>query len=71
MRRKKNEELNKEMSKYHRLDPERFTAQQEAIKQSFDACNRWVDNLFVVTSHIKKKNPALSDDQLGQQFEVL
>ena len=32
--RKRNDELTKEMSKYHRLDPDRFTLHQEAIKQA-------------------------------------
>lgn len=69
--RKKNEGLNKEMGKYHRLDPDRFELQKKAMKQSFDACNRWVDNLFILTAYIRKKNPSLSSAQLEQQFEVL
>lgn len=67
----KNESLKKDMSQYKRCDPDRFETQKTEIKKSFDACNRWVDNLFEVNSWIRKKNPALSQPDLEKQFEVL
>ena len=36
-----------------------------------EACDRWVDNIFVIESYIKKQNPAVTSEDLANNFEVL
>ena len=35
------------------------------------SCERWVDNLFQVSNWLRKSNPAISMEELENQFEVL
>ena len=44
---------------------------RQQVKKCKEASMRWTDNLFEVESWIKKKNPGVSSEELGQNFPVL
>ena len=50
----KNEVLKKEMQQYEKCDPARLQEMKVDTKICKDACDRWVDNIFILQDFIKK-----------------
>ena len=59
------------MKQFERCDPARLDLIKAESKIAKAACDRWVDNLFVVTDWMKKGNSGLQMDQLEEAFPVL
>ena len=66
-----NSELKKDFAQYEKCDPARLDSMKVNTKICKEACDRWVDNIFVIESYIKKQNPAVSSEDLANNFEVL
>ncbi len=52
------------MKQFERCDPERHEELKSQIKICKEACDRWVDNIFITTSYIKKGNPSMTQENL-------
>ena len=50
----KNDVLKKEMLQYEKCDPARLQEMKVDTKICKDACDRWVDNIFILQDFIKK-----------------
>ena len=59
------------MQQYKECDPARLDLIKANTKICKDACDRWVDNLFQTSDWIKKKNPAITNQDLEKQFPIL
>ncbi|KAH0791892.1 meiotic nuclear division protein 1 [Histomonas meleagridis] len=63
------EQLNQEISKYSKLNPESIKEKQRLSIVAFDAANRWTDNIFSIKSWCTKKFNLQSAD-FDKSFEI-
>ncbi|XP_059090222.1 meiotic nuclear division protein 1 homolog isoform X1 [Tigriopus californicus] len=63
-------ELQQAIGKYRDCDPETLKLMTAEIKQSYEATNRWTDNIYSLQSWIGRKFPSISVNDLNKQFGV-
>ena len=51
----KNKDLKSTLAQYERCAPEKLEEAAEGIKICKQACDRWVDNIYMIVSWIKKR----------------
>jgi hypothetical protein len=66
-----NDLLKKDMSQYEKCDPARLEEMKSDTKICKEACDRWVDNIFIVQDFIKKSNPSVTNEDLEKNFPIL
>ena len=67
----KNKQLKTDISQYERCDPAKMIELKAKTKTCQEAAIRWTDNLFEMESWMKKNNPSLSTEDIGNNFPVL
>lgn len=61
--------LEKELAAYRENDPEVFEKLKQTIQSSKKACNRWVENIFLLKSWLKNKF-RVDEAVIDKQFEI-
>jgi hypothetical protein len=68
---KESAELSEKMRVYEKCDPKRMTELKQKEKVCKEGMVRWTDNLYEMESWIRKNNPALSPEEVYQNFGIL
>ena len=59
------------MQQYEKCDPARLEEMKADTKMCKEACDRWVDNIFILQDFIKKQNPCVTNEDLEKNFPIL
>ena len=64
-------ELQESIRQYEKCDPAKLELLKNRVQVCRDASIRWTDNLYEMESWMKKNNPGVTSEELGQNFPIL